>query len=80
MTSERGSLTGNTLHHTSITQKGICVVVDDFESRLIELGGGMMLSNSKTNSVGEALAKGARGNFNAFGVVRLRMARSDAIY
>ncbi len=40
----------------------------------------MMLSNSKTNSVGEALAKGARGNFNAFGVVRLRMARSDAIY
>jgi hypothetical protein len=39
-----------------------------------------VLSNSKTNSIGETLTERPCGNFNALGVMCFGMTRSDAIY
>jgi hypothetical protein len=77
MTSKRRSLASNSLHHTSITQKGICIVVDDLETRLVEFGRGMMLSNGKTNGVGETLTERSSSNFNSIGIMGLGVARSN---
>ena len=40
----------------------------------------MVLSNGKTDSVGETLTKRASSDFNAFSIVRFGMTRSDAVY
>jgi hypothetical protein len=55
MTGSGGGLRGNTLHSTSITKETVCVVVNNVETRLVEGTASLCLSNSKTNSITEAL-------------------------
>lgn len=79
MTGSRGSLTGNTLHSTAITEEHVCVVVDQLEARLVENGGSMRLRNSETDGIGETLAEWAGGDFNTGGVMSFGVTGCDAV-
>lgn len=79
VTSHGGSLAGNTLHSTAITEEAVCVVVDQVIARLVEDGGGVSLGNCQTNSVGETLTQRTSGDLNTRGVVSLGVAGSDAV-
>eukprot|EP00850_Spirogloea_muscicola_P011473 SM000071S21097 [mRNA] locus=s71:348042:352773:- [translate_table: standard] len=60
MTGERGSLIGEALHVAAISKNaipGARVMVDNLSIRLVEAGSKMLLSQSKSNGVGDALAK-----------------------
>lgn len=65
MASSRSSLGGDTLHSTSITEEGICVVVEEGETGLVELSGAVGLGNGETDGVGETLTERASGDLNA---------------
>jgi hypothetical protein len=80
MARKRSSLTGNTLHHTTITQECICIIVDQLESRLVEFGGSVVLGNGKTHGIRKTLAKRASCNFNSIGIVSFRVTWGDAVY
>jgi hypothetical protein len=80
MACKRCSLTSNTLHQTTVTQEYVCIVVDQVKAGLVEFGGGMVLSNGKTDGVGETLAKRACSDFNTLSIVRFGVTRSDAVY
>lgn len=79
VTSHGGSLAGNTLHSTAITEEAVCVVVDQIIARLVEDGGGVSLGNGQTNSVGETLPQRTSGDLNTRGVVSLGVTGGDAI-
>ena len=64
MTSGGGGLRGNTLLCATITKDGICVVIYQVESWLVECGSGLGLSNSKTDSVGETLTERSSCDFH----------------
>ncbi len=55
------------------------MVINELESRLIEFSGSMVLSDGKTNSIGESLTQRTGGDLNTFGVMGLRMAGGDRI-
>ena len=80
MTSSASSFAGNTLHSTAISEEAKGVVIDKFEARLVEYGCCVGLCNCKTNSIGEALTKRARSNFNSLCILTFWVARSDAVY
>ena len=79
VTSQRSRLAGNTLLSTSITEEGICVVVDQLVARLVELSSGVCLCNGKTNGVGETLTQGTGGDLNSGGVVGFWVSRGAAV-
>lgn len=79
VTSQRGSLAGNTLHSTAITEEGVCVVVDEIVAGLVVDSRSVSLGNSQTNSVGETLTQGAGGDLNTGGVVSLGVTGGDAV-
>jgi hypothetical protein len=79
VTSSRSGLAGNTLHGATITEEDVGVVVDQLVSGLVEDSRAMGLSNSQANSVAETLTERTSGDLNTRGIVRLRMARSDAV-
>lgn len=74
-----GSLAGNTLHSTSITEEDVGVVVDQVVSGLVEDSSGVLLSNGQTDSVGETLTQRTSGDLDTRGVVRLGVTGSDAV-
>jgi hypothetical protein len=65
--------------HASITQESICVVVDELESRLVEFGGSVMLSNCKTNSIRKTLTKRSCGDLNTRSIMCFWVTRCDAV-
>ena len=79
VTSERGSFARYTLLEASITKEGICVVIDEVETGLVESGSSLCLCDGKTNSVADTLAKRSSGDFDAGGVVGLGMAGGNAV-
>ena len=79
VTSHGRCLAGNTLHCTSITEEGVCVVIDQVKSILIELCCCMCLCDSETDSIGETLAEGTSGHLNAWSIVRLRVTWGNAV-
>lgn len=79
VTRSGGSLASNSLHSTTITEDHVCVVVNEVESRLVEDGCGMRLRNSKTDGIGETLAKRASCDLDTGGVVSFGVAGSDAV-
>ena len=79
VTSQRSSLAGNTLHRAAISEERVGVVVDQLKAGLVEDGSSVPLSNGETNGIGETLAQRTSCDFNARGVVRLGVARSDAV-
>lgn len=64
MPSGGGSLRGNTLHETSISEEHEGVVVDQLISRLVIDGSSVGLGNGKTDGIGETLSKGTSGDLN----------------
>jgi hypothetical protein len=80
VTSQRCSLTCNTLHQASVTQKDICVVVDQVETRLVKFASSMVLGNGQTNSIGETLSERTSGNLNAISIVGFGVTWGNAIY
>jgi hypothetical protein len=79
VTGHGSSLGGDTLHSAAITEEGICVVVEQLVTGLVEDGGRVPLSNSKTDSVGETLTKRTSGDLNTGGVVGLRVTWGDRV-
>jgi hypothetical protein len=63
----------------SITHEDICVVVNKLKSWLVELGGRVLLGNSKTNRVSKPLAERTSGDLDAWGIVGFWVARGDAV-
>ena len=49
--SSAGSFTGNAFHSTTISKKGECMIVDQLEAWLVELGSCMGLCNGKADGV-----------------------------
>jgi hypothetical protein len=79
VTSQRARLARDTLHQAAIAKEAVCVVVNKLVTRLVECGRGVSLSNGKTDSVGDTLAKRTSGDLNAGGIVSLGMAGCDAV-
>lgn len=73
------SLRGDTLHVASISHEDVCVVVDELETWLVELGASLALSNGKTNGVGEALSEWAGGDLDTWGIVGLWVTRGPRV-
>mmetsp|Transcript_11394 Transcript_11394/g.15530 ORF Transcript_11394/g.15530 Transcript_11394/m.15530 type:complete len:399 (-) Transcript_11394:82-1278(-) len=65
MSSERGSLSGDTLHVAAVSKNAISVVVHDGRVGLIEPSGQMLLSNGKADSIGNSLSKRTSGHLNS---------------
>lgn len=79
VSSQTGRFTSNTFLSATITKEDIRVVVNEVETRLVELGGGMSLRNSETDRVGETLTQRASCNFNARSVMSLWMTWCNAV-
>lgn len=79
VTGHGGSLGGDTLHSAAITEEGVCVVVEQLVAGLVENGGGVPLSNRKTDGVGETLAERTSGDLNTGSVVSLRVTGGDGV-
>lgn len=79
VTCERRSLARDTLHQATVTEKAVCVVVNDVETRFVEGGSGVSLSHGQTNSIADTLAQGTSGNLNSGGVMGLGVAGSLAV-
>jgi hypothetical protein len=79
VTGSGSSLAGNTLHSAAITEEHVDVVVDQLVAGLVEDGGGVLLSNGKTNGVGETLTERASRDFDTGGVVGLGVTGCDAV-
>ena len=76
---QRRRLAGNTFHGTSISKEAEGVVVDQLESWLVEHASGVCLSDSKTDSIGEALSERSSRHLDTGRIVRLRVARRYAV-
>lgn len=79
MTGHGGSLAGNTLHSTTITEEHVGVVVKEVIARLVEGGSSLSLGNGQTDGVGETLAERTGGDLNTGGVVSLGVTGGDAV-
>lgn len=58
----------NTLHCTAISEEEEGMVIDDIKIGFVEVSSGRSLSNRKSHSIGEPLAKRAGRNFNAWSI------------
>lgn len=79
VTGHGGSLGGNTLHSTAITEEGVGVVVEQLKAGLVEDTTRVGLGNGQTDSVGETLTQRTSGDLNTGGVVSLGVTRGDAV-
>ena len=79
VTGQGAGLAGDTLHQATVTEEGICVVVDQVEARLVVDSSGVGLGNGKTNSVADTLTQRTSGDLDTGGVVGLGVAGSDAV-
>lgn len=79
VTSKTGSFAGNTLHGTTITEEAVCVVVEEFITRLVEDGGAVSLGNSETDGIGETLTQRTSGDLNTGSVMRLGVTWRNAV-
>ena len=72
MAGQRNRLLGNALHQAAVAHQHIGFVINEF---VAEAGGQMALGDGEAHGIGDALAQGARGGFNASGVAIFRVAR-----
>lgn len=79
MAGQRAGLGRDTLHQAAIAEEGVCVVVNEVEAGLVEDCSGVCLSNSKTDGVGDTLAKRASGDLNTGSVVSLGVTGGNAV-
>src|SRR5206468_11572125 len=78
MSGERSALTADAFHQVTVAADGVDIKVEKFEARLIEIGGEPFSRDGHANAVGDALAEGPGGGFNACGDMRFRVAGSAA--
>lgn len=79
MTGHGGSLAGNTLHSTAVTEEAVGVVVEEVIAGLVEGGTGLSLGNGETDGVGETLTERTSGDLNTGGVVSFGVTRGLAV-
>jgi hypothetical protein len=79
MTCHAGSLTGNTLHGTSISEEAVGIVVDEVKAGLVEDGSAVLLGNGKTDGIAETLTQRTSGHFDTRGIVGFGMSGCDGI-
>jgi hypothetical protein len=80
VTSNAGSLAGNSFLCASVTEEHVGVVVKQVVTGLVELGSGVCLGDGETDRIGKALAKRTGGDFDTGSVMGLRVTRCDAVY
>lgn len=79
MPSEACRLTRDAFHSATITKESVRMIVDEVKSWLVEGRSSLCLGDGEADSIGEPLTQRARGDFNACGIERFRMARGDAV-
>lgn len=79
MTGRAGSFTSNALHGTSISKKGESMVIDQIETRLVELSSGVGLRNGQANGVSETLTKRSSSDFNSRCILSFWVPGGDAV-
>lgn len=77
VTSSASSLASNTLHSTTITEDGVCVVVEELIAGLVEDASTVSLGNGKTNGVGKTLTEGASCDLDTGSLVGFRVTWGD---
>ena len=80
---QRTGLVADAFHHASIAQESVGEMVHDGELlaalRPVELGGQQLLGQCHSHRIGDALAQGAGGGFNAGGDVHFWVTRRLAV-
>jgi len=66
---------GNPLHHATITQENVGIVIDDIMSGTIKLRRQRLLCQRHANTIGNTLAQRPGGSFDTGGIAVFRMAR-----
>lgn len=79
VTSGTGSLAGHTFHSTAVTKEAICVVVDQIESRLIEIGSSLCLSYSQTHGIRKTLAEWTSSDLDTWSILAFWVAWCNAV-
>ncbi len=79
MSGQARRLAGNTFHGTTISKEAVRMVGDQVKAGLVELGRGVGLTDGQTDRVRETLSQWTGRHFDTGRVVRLGMARSDAV-
>lgn len=77
--SQGAGLAGNTLHQAAIAEEAVGVVVNEVEAGLVEDGGGVGLGHGQADGIADTLTQRAGGDLDTGGIVRLGVARSDAV-
>ena len=75
VSSKGSSLRGNSLHVASISHDDVGVVVHEVHAWLVEAGSKVLLSEGKSNSVGNSLSERSGGHLNSLGQEVLRVSR-----
>ena len=79
MAGRASGFAGNALHSTAITEKCKSVVVDQFESGLVEFGSCMGLRNGKADSIGEPLTEWTSRNLYTWRILSFGVAGGYAV-
>ena len=75
-----GGLGSNAFHRTPVAEEHVCVIIYEIIARLVERCSSMLLSEGEANCVAKALAERSGGHLNAIRIVRLGVARCDAVH
>lgn len=79
VTGHGGSLGGNTLHETAVTEEHVGVVVEQLVAGLVEDTTSVGLGHGETDGIGETLAERTSGNLDTRGVVSLGVTGGNAV-
>ena len=78
--SHTSGFAGNTFHSTTITEKAVCVVIDQVKSWFVEYSSCVCLSNCQTNGITETLTKRASSDFDSRSIMSFGMTGGNAVY
>src|SRR5258708_26926969 len=73
MSGERSAFTADAFHKVAIAADGVDVEIEKLETRLIKVGCEPFRSDGHADAVGDALAQGAGGGFDAGSDMRFRV-------
>ena len=76
---QRAGFVRHAFHQAAVAEENESVVIDDFVTRLVELGGEYLFGQREADRVGDALAERAGGRFDARGVAVFRVARRPGV-
>lgn len=79
VSSQRCGFTGNTLHSATISKEHEGMICQKIESGLVEDGSRVPLSDRETDCISKSLTKRSGRDLDTRSIMRLWMARSDAV-